>query len=168
MTEHRELIRDELEQIRQKHGGLLKPEDVVAFARNKRTALHQEFEWDDERASAEYRLEQARKVIRVAVTILPSPHSDQEPVRAYVSVASDRAQPGGGYRAFADVMTDDAMRAERLARPSGGVGSTSGSASWLRSSGPSTRSRPSGSRRSHDRGRRGRAGQGRARQGMAG
>ncbi len=112
MTEHRELIRDELEQIRQLHGGLLKPEDVVKFARNERTALHQEFEWDDARASAEYRLEQARKVIRVAVTILPSPHSDQEPVRAYVSVASDRAQPGGGYRAFADVMTDDAMRAE--------------------------------------------------------
>lgn len=112
MTEHRELIRDELEQIRQLHGGLLKPEDVVKFASNERTALHQEFEWDDARASAEYRLEQARKVIRVAVTILPSPHSDQEPVRAYVSVASDRAQPGGGYRAFADVMTDDAMRAE--------------------------------------------------------
>jgi hypothetical protein len=112
VTEHRELIRDELEQIRQLHGGLLKPEDVVKFARNKRTALHQEFEWDDARASAEFRLEQARKVIRVAVTILPSPHSDQEPVRAYVSVASDRAQPGGGYRAFADVMTDDAMRAE--------------------------------------------------------
>jgi hypothetical protein len=112
VTEHRELIRDELEQIRQLHGGLLKPEDVVKFARNERTALHQEFEWDDARASAEYRLEQARKVIRVAVTILPSPHSDQEPVRAYVSVASDRAQPGGGYRAFADVMTDDAMRAE--------------------------------------------------------
>jgi hypothetical protein len=112
VTEHRELIRDELEQIRQLHGGLLKPEDVVKFASNERTALHQEFEWDDARASAEYRLEQARKVIRVAVTILPSPHSDQEPVRAYVSVASDRAQPGGGYRAFADVMTDDAMRAE--------------------------------------------------------
>ena len=112
MNEHRLSVTSELEQICQKHGGLLKPEDVVEFARNKRTALHQEFEWDDARASAEYRLEQARKVIRVAVTILPSPHSDQEPVRAYVSVASDRAQPGGGYRAFADVMTDDAMRAE--------------------------------------------------------
>ena len=112
MTEHRELIRGELEQIRQMHGGLLKPEDVVKFARNDRTALHAEFEWDDERASFEFRLEQARKVIRVAVTVLPSPHSDEEPVRAYVSVASDRAQPGGGYRAFADVMTDDAMRAE--------------------------------------------------------
>ena len=112
MNEHRLTVTSELEQIRQKHGGLLKPEDVVAFARNKRTALHSEFEWDDAKASAEFRLEQARRVIRVSVTVLPSPHSDQEPVRAYVSVASDRAQPGGGYRSFADVMTDDDMRAE--------------------------------------------------------
>jgi hypothetical protein len=112
MNEHRQAVANELEQIRQKHGGLLKPEDVVAFARNRRTALHREFEWDDAKASIEFRLEQARRVIRVSVTVLPSPHSDQEPVRAYVSVVSDRVQPGGGYRSFADVMTDDDMRSE--------------------------------------------------------
>lgn len=112
MTETRQMIQSELEQIRQLHSGLLRPEDVVKFARNKRTALYCEFEWDDAKASAEYRLEQARRVIRVSVTVLPSPHSDQDPVRAYVSVASDRVQPGGGYRALADVMGDDEMRAE--------------------------------------------------------
>jgi hypothetical protein len=87
---------------------------VVVFARNKRTALHSEFEWDDAKASAEYRLWQARTVIRVAVTVLPSPHADQEPVRAYVSVASDRVRPGGGYRPLADVMTNDEMRSEMV------------------------------------------------------
>jgi hypothetical protein len=112
MNERRELIREELEQIRQSHGGLLRPEDVVRFARNKRTALHSEFEWDDEKASAEYRLWQARCVIRVSVTVLPSPHSDQEPVRAYVSVVRDRVQPGGGYRSIVDVMGDEEMRSE--------------------------------------------------------
>ena len=112
MNEHRLSVTKELEQIRQMNGGLLQAEDVVKFARNKRTALHREFEWDDAKASAEFRLEQARRVIRVSVTVLPSPHSDQEPVRAYVSVASDRVQPGGGYRSFADVMTDDDMRLE--------------------------------------------------------
>lgn len=112
MSDHRELIRSELEQIRCANGGLLRPEDVVKFARNKRTALHGEFEWDDAKASAEFRLWQARNVIRVTVTVLPSPHSDQEPVRAYVSVVSDRVQPGGGYRAIGDVMTNDEMRAE--------------------------------------------------------
>jgi len=112
MTEHRQLVNEELEQIRRASGGLLRPEDVVKFARNERTALHREFEWDDAKASAEYRLEQARKVIRVAVELLPSPHADQEPIRAYVSVASDRVQPGGGYRSITDVMTDDELRAE--------------------------------------------------------
>lgn len=112
MTEHRELIRAELEQIRQNHGGLLRPEDVVKFARNKRTALHSEFEWDDAKASAAYRLDQARRVIRVTVDVLPSPHADQEPVRAFVSVVSDRVKPGGGYRSMADVMTDDDLRRE--------------------------------------------------------
>jgi hypothetical protein len=112
MTERRQQINEELEQIRRANGGLLRPEDVVKFARNTRTALHQEFEWDDAKASAEYRLEQARKVIRVAVELLPSPHADQEPIRAYVSVVSDRVQPGGGYRAIGEVMTDDDLRAE--------------------------------------------------------
>lgn len=121
MTERRELIRAELEQICQSHGGVLRPEDVVAFARNKRTALHSEFEWDDEKASTEYRLWQARTVIRVAVTVLPSPHADQEPVRAYVSVASDRVRPGGGYRPLADVMINDEMRAELVAEALGEV-----------------------------------------------
>jgi hypothetical protein len=114
MTEHREAVRSELELICQSHGGVLRPEDVVVFARNKRTALHSEFEWDDAKASAEYRLWQARTVIRVAVTVLPSPHADQEPVRAYVSVASDRVRPGGGYRPLADVMTNDEMRSEMV------------------------------------------------------
>ena len=121
MTERRELIRAELEQICQSHGGVLRPEDVVAFARNERTALHSEFEWDDVKASAEHRLWQARTVIRVTVTVLPSPHADQEPVRAYVSVVSDRVRPGGGYRPLAEVMTNDEMRAELVTEALGEV-----------------------------------------------
>ena len=121
MTERRELIRAELEQICQSHGGVLRPEDVVAFARNERTALHSEFEWDDVKASAAHRLWQARTVIRVAVEVLPSPHADQEPVRAYVSVVSDRVRPGGGYRPLADVMTNDEMRAELVTEALGEV-----------------------------------------------
>ena len=121
MTERRELIRAELEHICQSHGGVLRPEDVVAFARNKRTALHSELEWDDAKASQEHRLWQARTVIRVAVTVLPSPHADQEPVRAYVSVVSDRVRPGGGYRPLADVMTNDEMRAELVTEALGEV-----------------------------------------------
>jgi hypothetical protein len=121
VNEHRKSIGLELEQIRQMHGGLLKPEEVVQFARNESTALHSEFEWDDEKASAEYRLWQARQVIRVTVQVLPSPHSGDEPVRAYVSITSDRVQPGGGYRALSDVMTHEEQRAELISEALGEV-----------------------------------------------
>jgi len=121
VNDKRELIRAELDVICQHNGGLLRPDDVVKFARNKRTALHSEFEWDDSKASAEYRLEQARRVIRVLVTVLPSPHAGQEPVRAYVSVCSDRVQPGGGYRSMADAMTNEEMRSELVTEALGEV-----------------------------------------------
>jgi len=114
MTERRKQIQRELEQVRQSNGGVLRPEDVVKFARNKRTALHAEFKWDDSEAAEEYRLWQARQVIRVAVTVLPSPHSGQDPVRAYVSVPSDRVRPGGGYRAIGEVVADEEQRAELI------------------------------------------------------
>lgn len=114
MTDHRNAVQVELEAIRRRNGGILKAEDVVEFARVDTTALHSEFEWDDSKASAAYRLVQARKVIRVTVQMLPSPHATDEPIRAYVSVLSDRVLPGGGYRSFSEVMSDDDFREELI------------------------------------------------------
>jgi hypothetical protein len=100
----------ELESIRATHGGLLKPEDVVDFAKNPQTALHSAFVWDDTEAAAKYRLDQARQVIRLVVTIIGD---SPEPVRAFVSIPSDRVS-GGGYRSMADVVSDSSRRAEML------------------------------------------------------
>lgn len=95
----------ELEQIRSRAGGVLKPEDVVAFARNPKTALHSWFTWDDSAAAAEYRLWQARQVIRVCVRVV---EGDKEPpVRTYVSLYEDRGQDG--YRLLTDVLSDEEM-----------------------------------------------------------
>jgi hypothetical protein len=53
--------------------GALRPADVVRAARSRRNPLHQFFEWDDTQAAAQYRLEQARHLIRsVRVTIIES------------------------------------------------------------------------------------------------
>lgn len=41
----------------------LRPEDVVAAAARKNSALHRLFVWDDERAGALYRIETAREVL---------------------------------------------------------------------------------------------------------
>lgn len=101
----------ELELIRNKNGGILRPEDVVKFAKSPKTALHKRFTWDDGKAAHEYRLWQARELIRVSVNILPQ---SNKPFRAYVSLASDRKTPGGGYRLLADVMSDEELRSKLL------------------------------------------------------
>lgn len=108
----KEGVNAELELIRQRNPrGLLVPDEVVAFARNENTALHSLFQWDDTEAARQYRLIQARGIIRVAVKI----HEEtKEAVHVYVSLPRDRAD-GGGYRALVDVLSDDELRDELLA-----------------------------------------------------
>ena len=96
----------ELESIRQVNGGLLKAEDVVAFATDPKTHLHGKFEWHDGVAAEQFRLTQARAVIRVHVTVLPR---EKQTVRAFVSMPEDRAK-GGGYRSTTEVLASQAAR----------------------------------------------------------
>lgn len=102
----------ELEELRRRHGELLKPEDVVEFARDPTTALHAKFVWDDTEAARRYRLQQAGEVIRLVITVYEEA-SKVHRIRAFVSLPSDRAQ-GGGYRSTAEVMGDETRRGEML------------------------------------------------------
>jgi hypothetical protein len=104
-------IQKELEAIRKSHGGHLRPEDIVEFARDKKTALHSRFQWDDTDAAHQWRLQQARQIIRVHVTVI---QEDVGPVRAYVSLKTDRHHKGG-YRAMVDVLSDEEQYAQMLA-----------------------------------------------------
>lgn len=103
-------ISAELKQLRRPDGRLV-AEDVVKFAKNPRTALHRKFEWDDKKASHEYRLWQAREVIRVYITIIKR---DRPPITAWVSLKSDRTAPGGGYRRTKSVLKNRERRRELL------------------------------------------------------
>lgn len=103
--------KEELELIRGKHGGMLRPKDVVTFARDPKTSLHNRFVWDDTEAAQKYRIVQAHKIIRVTVTMIP--HKN-ETFRAYVSLLGDRGGRNGGYRAVVEVLTDDDLRAAML------------------------------------------------------
>jgi hypothetical protein len=112
-------VKDELLYIKKKNHGLLVPEKVLDFARNPNTALHSRFEWDDAKASHEYRLWQARKVIRLEIVVLtPSEGVIQQvdftvrPTRAYVSLRQDRVN--GGYRGIEDVMKNETLRKQCL------------------------------------------------------
>lgn len=98
-------IKRELDTIRSKNNGILDPKAVVDFARNTDTALHSKFEWRDGVAGELYRLHQARNLIRVVVNV--SEH-DGHPIRAFVSLKSDRYEQGG-YRATVDVVDDERL-----------------------------------------------------------
>ena len=101
---------EELDRLRKKHR-LLSPERVVGFASDPETELHKVFTWDDGEAAKQWRLEQARHVIRVSVYF---DESVQEPVRAFVSLSQDRGA-GGGYRHVPDVLRSDKLREQMLA-----------------------------------------------------
>jgi len=104
-------VQQELEAIRRSHRGVLNPRDVVEYAKDRKTALHSRFTWDNDAAAAEYRLWQAREIIRVVVR-----HEEhiEKNVRVYVSLRADRAK-GGGYRALVDVLGNEARRQQLLA-----------------------------------------------------
>jgi len=73
-----------LEKIERKHG-VLTPDLVLREAQKKKSPLRKWFEWDDTEAARQYRLEQARELIRsVVVTFVGGGTAEPVSVRAYV------------------------------------------------------------------------------------
>lgn len=97
---------NELREIEKANNGILKPEDVVEKAKNPKSALHGAFTWDDSEAAKQYRLEQARRLIRVTVEYIPSTKSE---IRSYVAVKAERYE-NGGYRHLPTLLKSDAGR----------------------------------------------------------
>lgn len=109
-------VLEELEQIREANGGILYPQSVVDFARDESTELHSKFEWDDTIAGENYRIWQARKVIRALVSIIPQKDREPYEVQTYVSMSADRYQGEekrdliGGYRYMVEVLSTPDLR----------------------------------------------------------
>ncbi|HUV96056.1 MAG TPA: hypothetical protein VMV98_01180 [Acidobacteriaceae bacterium] len=91
--------------------GLIMPASLVELARNPDSSLHDQFTWDDGEAAQAWRIEQARRLLRVFVVEVSSPKSSVM-TRAFVSLSSDRDD--GGYRAIADVLSDDDLKAKLI------------------------------------------------------
>ena len=102
-------IKEELEAIAEGNGGILRGIDVIRFAQeNQDSTLNSRFQWDDSKAGHQYRLQQARQLIRPHVTVV----SDDSPeVKVWVSLSGDRVQEDGGYRRVESVMSNDLQRA---------------------------------------------------------
>lgn len=109
MKHTRSEIEAELLRLAEENDGVLKPEAVVGAARHPDSPLHSQFTWDDSQAAEQYRLWQARQLIRVVVQLIPSAHGEVSE-RVFVSLHMDREQAGGGYRKLIAVMSNEQMR----------------------------------------------------------
>jgi len=96
---------DELRRIAKENEGTLTAEAVVAEAANEWSPLHGHFEWDVETAAHEYRLEQARSLIRSVQVVLTAPDGEDRRVRAFVHTAMS-PEGARAYRPIEDVAAD--------------------------------------------------------------
>ena len=107
----------EIERIREKNGGSLVAANILEAAKNKKNPLHPEFEWDDSEAATQFRLTQARSLLRsleVVYEELPN-----TPLRAYevVTQAAVRDEPERKvYEPLSVIMADADKRGELLGR----------------------------------------------------
>lgn len=87
------MVGQHLELLREKCKGELTPGDVVNDARNPNSPLHPFFEWDDCVAAEQYRLQQARGLIRAVVAIYVSDDNPAVRQKAYVHIR----EPGANH-----------------------------------------------------------------------
>jgi len=107
-------IKDELLFIEKQNKGLVKPAKVVKFAENPETLLHSKFEWDDNKASYNYRIWQARQIIRLELTVVETKGKKESiTTRLFVSLSEDRTN-AKGYRLIEKVMNNTSLREQLL------------------------------------------------------
>lgn len=85
-----QVVGNHLERIRQRHQDELTPELVVKDARRENSPLHSVFEWNDDAAAHQWRLEQARNLLR-KIVFVPDELPDAEPQRYYVHLDNGRS-----------------------------------------------------------------------------
>lgn len=96
--------------VLEEQNGVLKPEHVVEYAKNESTALHHQFTWDDTVAGHQWRLQQARMLIRACVTIIRNDEKEIE-TRAWVNVVT---ASGRGYASVVKVLSEDDLRKQMV------------------------------------------------------
>lgn len=82
-------VASELAQLAHQHGETISATTVVSAASDPQSAMHRYFEWDDTAAAHEYRLSQARQLIRsiqVNVITKPGPNPERAWTRQYHNV----------------------------------------------------------------------------------
>ena len=111
-----------IEAIRLANDGRITPYMLVANAADPASPLHKAFEWDDGEAAHRYRIDQARTVLQVIVTITPSESNTPIVTQAFVHIA----EPEHYYTSQIVAMSDDDLRRQVIEQ------AKAGAASWAK------------------------------------
>lgn len=105
-----------LDEIASGNSGRLRAADVVKRARDKKSPLHDAFEWDDSAAAQKYRLQQAEDMIRKYKIIVHDRETKKVmfTIRAYHSLTEDRDGGGGEYRHANEIFANERLQASLL------------------------------------------------------
>ncbi len=104
-----QLVGETLNNIREKHGGIIKSQFVVDESQPDDAPLHECFEWDNDIAANEHRKAEASKLIR-SVRVVTENTDDELPTitRAFLRVETE--ENGNCYMSSAHVMSQDELR----------------------------------------------------------
>ena len=106
----------ELEAIRLRNDGVLRPADVVEESRDDDAPLHPCFTWDDWAAAEKCRQDEARRLVRSVVLVRPAEGDrPREVVPQYLHVTAAEGRDAQGYRAVAEVVSDADLAARAVA-----------------------------------------------------
>jgi hypothetical protein len=103
-----EQVAKELRELYEENGSL-HPEEIVEYARPKGTALHDCFEWNDKKAAMEYRLREARVILRAVL-------EDGKPIFVHVLTKDPAPRTTGDYVVLVEALASPEMREQILAR----------------------------------------------------
>jgi hypothetical protein len=101
-----EVVHEELLKLKPPGQGV-DPEDVVDAAKDPSHRLHDAFEWADDVAAHQYRLDQARYLIRSIRIVFDA--AEPMEFRAFVNLEDD-----GGYHTAAEVGADETLRLKAI------------------------------------------------------
>jgi hypothetical protein len=108
-------VKAELDRLKAANGNnRLDPMAVVAAAKDRNSPLHSFFTWNTREAAAKHLLFEARQLIQQYTITVSIKENEPIQVRHFVSLSTDRVH-GGGYRAIADVLSDEQMTDQLLA-----------------------------------------------------
>lgn len=105
-----------LEEMSSKANEQLTPKMVVDDARSPTSPLHPAFQWDDKAAAEEFRLSQARQMIRTLRVTYEKSSEPTVPKRLFLHVVRNVMSPNAGviterfYSPVVVVMKDDGMK----------------------------------------------------------